>query len=83
MPLESICFKGHVTQTLHPTPLSPQDSGHPTPKRESAKWRGRATKWWGQEVKQVWAEDKEEEIQEETVSLTAAKETSTNAESRK
>lgn len=34
VPLEDLRFKGYSALKLHPTPLSVQESGHPTPRRE-------------------------------------------------
>ena len=40
--LKNLCLEGRVAPTLRPTPLSQQESGHPTPRREHTKQRGRA-----------------------------------------
>lgn len=50
--LGKLSFQGLFS--LNTSPSSLQDSGHPTPKHECAKRRGRARRW-GQGVKWDWA----------------------------
>jgi len=40
--LKNLRFEGYVALPLRPTPRSQQESGHPTPRREWAKQRGKA-----------------------------------------
>lgn len=48
--LENLHFKGYLAFKMNTNPLPLKESGRPTPKREHAKWRGRA-KWLGQGAK--------------------------------
>ncbi len=51
---EKSSFESYLARTLHRTPLSPQESRHPTPKHEHARQRDGA-EWWEYGVKWDWA----------------------------